>query len=632
MMQFLLSLRSLRHAFGSWLLVLFLGSLFLMGFPSLAMAQARGAAARQAASAAPRPIPALRWNLPAYAFVEYSRKGGGGMRKGMLSAAAPGFYSYELRKHKELVFTRPALVEVLPMLALSLSGKTPKLGKHIKIRRKVDSCIEAREFEARGSWELIDARNPRRLTQRARIELIGKEAPKRRNHALGRGAVRGFQRRSYLLRGQIEVTRVVDAIAGRVYSFEGHFAATLSRGKGEEETEVELRQLWRFDRIVEADSPEFRKLVNQAIEMGEARLARSRPRSVGYLALVTLTLCKSSTKKSEEPILTLIERLRRSNPQQTYELCVAMQALEAYYAPASEAQDLRSGARSETAKRVLTESDKALMQKWLSRLMKNRSESGGKSYRFHYRGGQSFDNSNTQFAALGFGAAERCGIRIPADAWKGLAKHFVREQLEHERDSIKLRLVSYRNLRSLKEAASKGQKGTRSGAKSVRAQGFNYRKPASTRSRGRGFAPVINPVAYGSMTCAGVTGLTLAQGALAKRHGLAGKLGSQLVEARWRGFAWLYKNYDIRRNPHREGVWYYYYLYSLERTCELSSVARIHDRHWYFDGAMQLLSLQGEGGGWSSAAGDNGGFGRVLVDTCFAILFLKRSVAPVVTR
>jgi len=84
----------------------------------------------------------------------------------------------------------------------------------------------------------------------------------------------------------------------------------------------------------------------------------------------------------------------------------------------------------------------------------------------------------------------------------------------------------------------------------------------------------------------------------------------------------------VRRNPGRGLTWYYYYLYSLERTCELGGIARIQDKRWYFDGAMQILSLQRPTGTFGTAATSRG----PLIDTCFAILFLKRAIAPVTTR
>ena len=49
-------------------------------------------------------------------------------------------------------------------------------------------------------------------------------------------------------------------------------------------------------------------------------------------------------------------------------------------------------------------------------------------------------------------------------------------------------------------------------------------------------------------------------------------------------------------------------------------VARIGDRDWYFDGAMQLLGNQADDGSW----------GR-LEQSCFALLFLKKAVTPVYT-
>ena len=86
------------------------------------------------------------------------------------------------------------------------------------------------------------------------------------------------------------------------------------------------------------------------------------------------------------------------------------------------------------------------------------------------------------------------------------------------------------------------------------------------------------------------------------------------------GFAWLAAHYDVRHNPGHGMSWRLYYLYGLERACELNSIAHIMEKDWYFDGATLLLEEQNQNGKWGSDT-----------DTCFAILFLKKAALPVVT-
>ena len=95
------------------------------------------------------------------------------------------------------------------------------------------------------------------------------------------------------------------------------------------------------------------------------------------------------------------------------------------------------------------------------------------------------------------------------------------------------------------------------------------------------------------------------------------------------GFAWLATHYTLSCNPKDTDAgrhWRLYYLYSLERACELNHVARFAGFDWYFDGASVLLD-------WQQLDGSFHGFGHEdgTAATCFAILFLKKAVLPVYT-
>jgi hypothetical protein len=63
----------------------------------------------------------------------------------------------------------------------------------------------------------------------------------------------------------------------------------------------------------------------------------------------------------------------------------------------------------------------------------------------------------------------------------------------------------------------------------------------------------------------------------------------------------------------------YYYLWSLERVCVLLGLETLGKKDWYNWGAEVLLKNQKLDGTW---AGEYGGCGA---DTCFALLFLKKS-------
>jgi hypothetical protein len=104
----------------------------------------------------------------------------------------------------------------------------------------------------------------------------------------------------------------------------------------------------------------------------------------------------------------------------------------------------------------------------------------------------------------------------------------------------------------------------------------------------------------------------------------AGGVGS-LVIYRWmlhqpwadeahvkKGMEWLDTNVRGRLPK-----WHIYYLYGEERIGMLYGTDRIGSRDWYDEGAAWLLKNQAANGSW-----------RNVVDSCFAILFLRRATAP----
>jgi hypothetical protein len=72
---------------------------------------------------------------------------------------------------------------------------------------------------------------------------------------------------------------------------------------------------------------------------------------------------------------------------------------------------------------------------------------------------------------------------------------------------------------------------------------------------------------------------------------------------------------------------WFYYLYGVERACELAGVALVQDRDWYYEGALQMMALQ-QGNGAFPIDHPNA---QVIDTTCFAVLFLKKATMPAVT-
>jgi hypothetical protein len=215
------------------------------------------------------------------------------------------------------------------------------------------------------------------------------------------------------------------------------------------------------------------------------------------------------------------------------------------------------------------------------------------------------DNSNTQFAILALWVARRHGI--PVD--RALARIDSRFRGSQQRDG-----------------------------------GWGYIPPASNPAAGVPGLEELAMVGVGStpaMTCAGLLGLALAYGHAnevmlrtspadkgpagagkktldpnkdpAVRAGLLA-LGTAIGVPAGNGRA----DGVPRLGPEANGKGYYF-LWSLERVAVAYGLETIGNKDWYGWGSEILLANQLDNGSWAGEYADGG------VDTCFALLFLKRA-------
>ncbi len=84
-----------------------------------------------------------------------------------------------------------------------------------------------------------------------------------------------------------------------------------------------------------------------------------------------------------------------------------------------------------------------------------------------------------------------------------------------------------------------------------------------------------------------------------------------------KGTQWLVDHFSVTENPENPKH-YFYYLYALERAGVFTQRSAFGAHDWYREGANRLLAIQDAGGSW----------GQGVVDTCFAILFLRRATMP----
>jgi hypothetical protein len=131
-----------------------------------------------------------------------------------------------------------------------------------------------------------------------------------------------------------------------------------------------------------------------------------------------------------------------------------------------------------------------------------------------------------------------------------------------------------------------------------------------------------NPFPSKSMICVGLMGLAIG-------HGLTPALSkTKPVEIEddilIHGLAALYKEIGFPSGQMNKPVpipkmrYLLYFLWSVERTAMLYNLQTIADKEWYRWGAEIIISSQMEGGEWQVDCGP-------IVDTSFALLFLKRS-------
>ncbi len=208
------------------------------------------------------------------------------------------------------------------------------------------------------------------------------------------------------------------------------------------------------------------------------------------------------------------------------------------------------------------------------------------------------DNSNAMYATLGLRACHDAGIRFPAEVVDRAIKSW--RDTQHD----------------AKEAGKKDVATGRGRVVAPRGWCYDGSYPGSD-GHGRN--------AYASMTAGGVGSLTLLH---------------YLSNRKWKddgnilaGLEWLRQNFSVSENAGPPAAWttmtstswgYYYYLYALERAGILYGSDRIGDYAWYALGANQILKSQKADGTWLGFD-DGNPVKSSLIDTCFAILFLKRA-------
>lgn len=353
-------------------------------------------------------------------------------------------------------------------------------------------------------------------------------------------------------------------------------------------------------------SEEMQKKIDKAIEEGaKFLLDKHKPgdrygimapgkgqMSLSYDEIVVYTLIHAGISKEDPKFKAIFDVMVKNNLANTYSVSLHVMALEAYD------KDTYKNRLIECAQFLIDnqckngqwsygEPIKPLDEKDMKKINTPNKGTGvlfDTQLRRRGWGPDVGDNSNSQYAALGLRACLDSGIKIP-------------------RETLEL-------------AASWWEKNQNSDG------GWAYCHGGQTG------AP-----SHGSMATGGLGALVIYKFWLQRLYnsGIGYKENSHVKN----GLKWLGDNFTVSTNPNYKTPpdtdkakyfkWLYYYLYALERAGVLYGTEKFGSHEWYIEGAKYLLNEQKQDGHWAEKEDQAQ---QTIVDTCWAILFLKRATKP----
>jgi hypothetical protein len=140
------------------------------------------------------------------------------------------------------------------------------------------------------------------------------------------------------------------------------------------------------------------------------------------------------------------------------------------------------------------------------------------------------------------------------------------------------------------------------------------------------------------MTAAGVSSVVICRSELMGSKDMNAKLEADSEKSVWDGLAWLGTRWRGPQTTSWSGGFIdYYECYGIERAGVLAGVERMAGLDWYAAGVPQILAAQTGNGAWNGPYGGAGpdrgkragAVASDVIDTCFALLFLKKGTTPV---
>jgi len=310
-------------------------------------------------------------------------------------------------------------------------------------------------------------------------------------------------------------------------------------------------------------------------------------------------------------------------PDGTYEIATAILALEAKANPHKRDAErerelkfkLKKGEKLKAGVKLEPE-DEIWMKDLLGALMARRNK--GRAWRYGQGTGSGFHNgprgdsdlSASQLAMLAMLAAERCGVKHPAMTDSTYA--------ELLRWTLTLQEKGGEEVRRWDASAPGPDK--RSETVKDRSRGFSYLGAGGDEQETR---------ATGSMTTCGLANILICTTILEARasNQYGPDLERNAEQAWWDGVAWLDTWWTVSSNVNHGGFYRYYYLYCLERVCDLKRIQVLAGHAWYNEGALLLVNEQLPSGAWDPGETHKP---TDILNTGFALLFLNRAT-PAIT-
>lgn len=338
---------------------------------------------------------------------------------------------------------------------------------------------------------------------------------------------------------------------------------------------------------------------------------------LGETCLAVLAMLSAGIPREDPAIAEGIEYVLDNPARGTYERGLSLMALDMAAAPSWERRALE---KMTAEKRKAYKFPRAHGPKERERMAEDSAQllkSWGQGYwSYEMKSGSAGDISNTQFALLGLKAAARCGLDVPVAVFEKTMQIFLQTQTR-----VGPR-VTYPQA-----FGEPGEPG-----------GYYIDLPAEARgwSYWHGNYGASENEITGSRTHIGIACIALCRDEILRRGDEDARMNLKARDAAVKdaildGLAWAHANYSVEKNPGTEdfmkkapwpvnGAWYYYYLYAVERTGALLPTRLIGRRDWYQEGAEALIKRQKKDGSWIEL--------NPLVDTAFALLFLRKATTP----